>query len=154
MTFCALQDPLHTSKSCLQPQLQSPVCQVRKQIQGVGFRCGRPQWSSIMSALLLMHLGVHPRLPGFAVVFSPSEEGTSKSVEDTVCPDPSLSWLLLNSGSLGDPHWPAMITVYWLLLGPMSYAPTPCQDIYPLRGAGLSEDGLVEAADDTHQSAH
>ena len=51
------------------------------------------------------------------------------------------------SGALWRPHWPARITVYWLLLGPMSYALAPCQDFDPSRGAGLSEGGLVEAAD-------
>lgn len=110
-------------------------------------------WFSILSTLLLMHVGVHPRLLGFAMVPVPSEEWFSRPVWYVVCPDPSMPWLLLNSGSLWSPHLPARITVYWVLLGLMSYTLAPCQDTHPPRGAGLSEGGLVEAAD-LHPTAH
>lgn len=112
------------------------------------------RWSSILSTFLLGHLGVHPRLLGFAMVPLPSGELSSRPVGDTVCPEPSMPWLLLNNGPLGSPHLPARITVYWVLLDLKSYALAPCQDPHPPRGAGLSEGGLVEAADSAANSAH
>lgn len=94
------------------------------------------RWFSVLSTLLLVHFGVHLRLLGFAMVPSPLEEGSSRPIGDTACPDPSLSWLLPNSWSLWSPHLPARITVYWVLLGLMSYVLAPCQDTYhPLRVA-------------------